>query len=224
MLKKTLLFLVFLFLFFNFSACTLTEPGMEKNLPSASNDEKVNIDNPDQIQINKEKDSESLETEENNNLIIPKENMTDNNQENQEVAATQATISTNKGDIIIKLEAKKAPNTVKNFVSKATQGFYNNLTFHRVEDWVIQGGDPVGNGTGGGKMPTEINDLPFIAGSVGVARGGDIAWSNDSQFFICSTDCNWLNKQYTNFGQVTEGMDVVKQIEIGDTILSIATE
>lgn len=137
---------------------------------------------------------------------------------------TTATIQTSKGTIELELYEDKAPGTVANFVKKAKEGFYKNLTFHRVEDWVIQGGDPLGNGTGGGKMPTELNDVPFVAGSLGVARGGDIKVSNDSQFFICTTDCNWLTGQYTNFGKVTKGMDIVKKIAINDKILGVLTE
>lgn len=133
----------------------------------------------------------------------------------------QVVLKTSKGDITLELYTDKAPNTVKNFLDKAKSGYYVNLTFHRVEDWVIQGGDPDGNGTGGGKMATELNQVPFVAGSLGVARGGDIKVSNDSQFFICTTDCNWLTGQYTNFGKVTSGMDIVKAIKIGDTIKGI---
>src|SRR5258708_18783386 len=131
----------------------------------------------------------------------------------------EAIIQTNKGDIVLELYSQDAPNTVKNFITKAENGFYNNLTFHRVEDWVIQGGDPKGNGTGGGSMPTELNSKPFVIGSLGVARGGDIKVSNDAQFFITKTDASWLNNQYTNFGFVTKGMDVVSKIQIGDKIL-----
>jgi cyclophilin family peptidyl-prolyl cis-trans isomerase len=133
-----------------------------------------------------------------------------------------ASITTSKGVIELELYADKAPGTVANFQKKADSKYYENLTFHRVEDWVIQGGDPLGNGTGGAKMPTELNDVPFVAGSLGVARGGDIKVSNDSQFFICTTDCGWLTGQYTNFGKVTKGMDVVKNIAIGDKILSVS--
>lgn len=135
-----------------------------------------------------------------------------------------AKIITTKGTIVLSLYPKDAPNTVANFVKKAKSGFYNNLTFHRVEDWVIQGGDPKGDGTGGGNIPTELNDKPFLVGSLGVARGGDIKVSNDSQFFIDKKDATWLNKQYTNFGIVTKGMDVVNKIEIGDKILSITIQ
>ncbi len=136
---------------------------------------------------------------------------------------TRAKIETSKGIIELELYPDTAPGTVSNFTSKAASGFYKNLTFHRVEDWVIQGGDPVGNGTGGGKMPTELSDVPFVEGSLGVARGGDIKVSNDAQFFICTQECSWLNGQYTIFGKVTKGMDIVKKIAIGDKILSVTT-
>jgi cyclophilin family peptidyl-prolyl cis-trans isomerase len=132
-----------------------------------------------------------------------------------------AIIKTAKGDIVLSLFPNEAPKTVANFVSKAQSGYYNNLTFHRVEDWVIQGGDPLGNGTGGGTMPTELNEQKFVIGSLGVARGQDIAVSNDSQFFITKTEASWLNRQYTNFGIVTSGLEVVNKIVIGDKILEI---
>lgn len=132
-----------------------------------------------------------------------------------------AIIKTARGDIELALYPDAAPKTVANFVKKANAGFYKNLKFHRVEDWVIQGGDPLGNGTGGGSMPTELNDKPFVAGSLGVARGQDINISNDAQFFITKSDASWLNGQYTNFGIVTKGMDVVQKIQRGDVIQSI---
>lgn len=146
------------------------------------------------------------------------------NSSTSKVESETATIKTSKGDIELTLYPKEAPNTVNNFVQKAKSGFYDNLIFHRVEDWVVQGGDPDGNGTGGGKMPTELDNKPFVTGSLGVARGGDINISNDAQFFITKTDASWLNGQYTNFGIVTKGMDVVTKIEINDKILGIAVE
>lgn len=136
-------------------------------------------------------------------------------------ASYSATIKTTKGDIQVTLFGRDAPNTVKNFITKSDAGFYKNLTFHRVEDWVVQGGDPKGNGTGGGLMQTELNALPFVTGSLGIARGADIRVSNDSQFFFTKTDANWLDKQYTNFGIITSGMDVVNNMQVGDKILSI---
>lgn len=138
--------------------------------------------------------------------------------------ATKAVIKTSKGDIELQLYPDDAPNTVANFVKKSQSNFYNNLTFHRVEDWVIQGGDPLGNGTGGGNMPTELNKKPFVVGSLGVARGQDIKISNDAQFFITKKDSSFLNGQYTNFGIVTKGMDIVNNIAIGDKILGVTTE
>lgn len=134
---------------------------------------------------------------------------------------TSATIKTSKGDIEISFYSKDAPNTVVNFVSKAKSGFYDNLIFHRVENWVLQGGDPLGNGTGGGNMPVEFNNKPFVVGAVGIASRGDNVVQNDSQFFIVKTDAQFLNGKYTNFGIVTKGMDVVNKIEIGDKILGI---
>ncbi len=135
-----------------------------------------------------------------------------------------AVIKTSKGDIKVTLRADAAPYTVINFINKSESNFYDNLTFHRVEDWVVQGGDPKGDGTGGGNMQVEFNTLPFVAGAMGVASRGDGKVQNDSQFFFVKTDATWLNQQYTNFGQVTEGMEVVNQISIGDKILGITVE
>ena len=70
-------------------------------------------------------------------------------------------------------------------------------------------------------MPSELNDLPFSKGSVGVARGGDIKVNNDAQWFVCKTDASWLDKQYTNFGQVTAGQDIVNGIRVGDKIKKV---
>lgn len=130
-------------------------------------------------------------------------------------------VDTNKGSISINLYQVAAPKTIQNYIEKSNAGFYNGLTFHRVEDWVVQGGDPKGTGTGGGKIPTELSSIPFKEGSVGVARGQDINMSNDAQFFICTKDCDWLTGQYTIFGQVTKGLEIAKSIEIGDTITSV---
>jgi len=139
-------------------------------------------------------------------------------------ASYSAIIKTTKGNITVTLRGDAAPRTVKNFIDKADSGFYKNLTWHRVEDWVIQGGDPQGDGSGGGSMQTELNQLPFTAGSLGIARKNDIRVSNDAQFFIAKKDASWLNEQYTNFGQVTDGMDVVQAITVGDKILSITVQ
>ena len=139
-------------------------------------------------------------------------------------ASYSAVIKTDKGDIELTLYGKAAPKTVGNFIDKAKNGFYKNLTFHRVEDWVIQGGDPKGDGTGGGLMQTELNNQPFVAGSLGAARGADVRVANDSQFFITKSEASWLNGQYINFGIVTSGMDVVNKIAIGDKILGVTIQ
>jgi peptidyl-prolyl cis-trans isomerase B (cyclophilin B) len=139
--------------------------------------------------------------------------------------ATKATIELAKGGLItFTLRADKAPQTVERFAGKARSGFYDNLTFHRVEDWVVQGGDPKGTGTGGDRVPSEYNDLSFKLGAAGIARGQDAAFNNDSQFFFVKKDSTFLDKQYTNFGQVTEGKDVVANIKIGDKIKKITVE
>lgn len=136
-------------------------------------------------------------------------------------------IDTAKGTIVCSLAtdaAANVKNTIANFEQKANSGYFDGLKFHRVENWVIQGGDPLGNGTGGGKMPAEYNRLHFGAGALGVARGADKSKNNDSQFFITKTDASWLDGEYTNWGQVAEGMDVVQKIAIGDKINSVRVE
>jgi len=142
---------------------------------------------------------------------------------------TQDTIvglKTKDGQIVIKLYSEEAPNTVANFLKKVNSGSYNGLTFHRVEpDFVVQGGDPLGNGTGGGKIKSEINTIPFKRGSVGLARGPIKEESNDSQFYICLADesCSHLTNEYVNFGEVITGMEFVDKIAVGDKILEISS-
>jgi peptidyl-prolyl cis-trans isomerase B (cyclophilin B) len=140
-------------------------------------------------------------------------------------AASRATVELAKGgSFTFTLRSDKAPLTVARFVGKARSGFYNDLTFHRSEDWVVQGGDPTGSGTGGNLVPSEYNDLPFVAGAVGIARQPDPARMNDSQFFVLKADARHLDKVYANFGLVTAGMDVVRGIRVGDKIKAIRIE
>jgi protein-export membrane protein SecD len=138
-----------------------------------------------------------------------------------------ATISTAKGDIVVQLDANAAPLTVNNFVFLSEQGFYDDLTFHRVEPgFVVQGGDPLGNGTGGPgyTVPAEI-ELLHTEGAIATARRGDEAnpdrASSGSQFYIALEPLPQLDGAYTVFGQVIEGMDVVQSIAIGDEIEEI---
>jgi len=140
--------------------------------------------------------------------------------------STRATVTLEKGGaIVIQLRPDKAPRTVSIFALKAKSGFYDGLTFHRVvPNFVAQGGDPKGDGTGGGQQCTELSDLPFLKGAVGVARGGDINISNDSQFFFCTGECRHLDKMYTNFGQITSGQEIADKIAVGDKIKTITVE
>lgn len=153
----------------------------------------------------------------------PSVNPTDLSSPDQ-IGQIRVQLQTKYGPIVMELFKSQAPNTVDNFLAKVQSKFYNGLTFHRVEPgFVVQGGDPLGNGTGGGNIASEINNLPFKRASLGLARGGDINISNDSQFFICLTDeqCSHLTNQYVNFGSVVSGMEFVDQIKPADQIISI---
>ncbi len=137
-------------------------------------------------------------------------------------------IKTKYGQIVLSLFDQQAPNTVKNFLQKSRSGFYHNLKFHRVVDgFVVQGGDPQGTGQGGGTIASELNQIPFKRGSLGLARLPDSKEvSNDSQFFICLTDvgCSQLKGDYVNFGEVISGLEVLDQIKQGDLILEITQD
>ncbi len=149
---------------------------------------------------------------------------TQNSQPAQSEKNRIATIETSKGIIKFELFEKEAPITTKNFIDLAQSGFYNGLTFHRVEPgFVIQGGDPNGDGTGGsGKtIPLEIApSLTHKKGAVGMARSSDPN-SASSQFYICLVDAKFLDGQYAVFGQVIEGQDVAEKIVVGDKMLKV---
>ena len=136
------------------------------------------------------------------------------------------TIKTAKGDIVLCLDPKLAPNTVNNFVFLARNQFYDGLKFHRVEpNFVIQGGDPKGDGTGGPRY--KFNDEPvaseYTAGAVAMANSGPN--TNGSQFFICTVDdTKKLQKLYNLFGYVQRGMDVVLKIAAGDVMTSVTVQ
>jgi len=139
---------------------------------------------------------------------------------------TVVALNTKNGQIVLKLYADVAPNTVANFLKKTNSGFYNGLSFHRViTGFMAQGGDPLGTGIGGGTQASEINTRPFVRGTIGLARGGDKSFSNDSQFFICFTTegCQHLTGDYVNFGEVVSGLEVLDKIVQGDKIVSITT-
>ena len=138
----------------------------------------------------------------------------------------EATIATDKGDIVIALDPSRAPKTVNNFVFLAREGFYDGLTFHRVvDDFVIQGGDPEGSGRGGPGYRFEDEPVQgeYTAGAVAMANSGPN--TNGSQFFVCTVDDRHkLAKSYNLFGQVVRGMDVVGQIRQGDVMRSVRVE
>jgi cyclophilin family peptidyl-prolyl cis-trans isomerase len=126
----------------------------------------------------------------------------------------QAVIQTNHGPIELELFPDEAPKTVDNFVKLANDGFYDKVIFHRViPDFMIQGGDPTGTGTGGPgySFEDEINDHKVERGALAMANAGPN--TNGSQFFIVTTEsAPWLDGKHTVFGRVTEGMDVVDTI------------
>ena len=132
-----------------------------------------------------------------------------------------ATIKTKHGDIRLKLHDDKAPKTVANFEKLAKDGFYDGLTFHRVmEDFMIQGGCPKGTGTGGSSYPNlkaEFNAEPHVRGVCSMARSQSPDSAN-SQFFIVFDDATFLDKQYTVWGKVIEGMDNVDKIKRGEPV------
>ena len=127
------------------------------------------------------------------------------------------------GEIKIDFYPADAPKTVENFVTLAKKGFYDGLTFHRVEPgFVAQGGDPKGNGTGGPgyQIKAEFNKQKHLRGTVAMARSQSPD-SAGSQFYICFKPAPFLDGQYTVFGLVTSGMDVVDGIKIGDKMKSV---
>jgi cyclophilin family peptidyl-prolyl cis-trans isomerase len=138
------------------------------------------------------------------------------------------TVRTSRGDFVVQLvDAKVAPQTVNNFVYLAQNHFYEGLTFHRVvAGFVVQGGDPLGNGTGGPayKLPDESNPSKWSRGTVGMASSA--AGVSGSQFFITLGDAPFLanNGVYNHFGEVTSGMDVVDKIQVGDTMKTLEVQ
>ena len=125
------------------------------------------------------------------------------------------------GTITLELDGETAPITVENFVTLAKDGFYDGLTFHRIMDgFMIQGGDPEGNGTGGSGTTIKgefakngvVNDISHKAGVISMARNSVSMDSASSQFFICVADSEFLDGQYAAFGHVTEGLEIAQKI------------
>lgn len=140
----------------------------------------------------------------------PQQTQTDNTAKKNSVALFE----TSKGNFRVELFADKAPKTSQNFITLVNKGFYNGLIFHRViDDFMIQGGDPKGNGTGGPgyTIPDEFHpDLKHTAGVISMANAGPN--TGGSQFFITLKPTPWLDNKHAVFGKVIEGMDVVQAI------------
>jgi len=143
-----------------------------------------------------------------------------------EARTARIRIHTAKGDIVFKFFAEDAPLHSAAFIKLTRAGFYDGLNFHRVEPgFVIQGGDPNGDGTGGPgyRLDAEFNENPHHRGVVAMARSSNPN-SAGSQFYITLDEARFLDKQYTVFGEVTEGMDVVDAIRRGDVMEKVTVE
>lgn len=133
-----------------------------------------------------------------------------------------ATLETSKGNIVLALEAQKTPLTVANFVNLIQRGYYDGVKFHRViPNFMVQGGDPDGTGSGGPGYSFEDEFNPSLRhtgpGTLSMANRGPA--TNGSQFFITHVATDWLDGKHTVFGHVTSGQDVVNAIQQGDTII-----
>jgi len=136
-----------------------------------------------------------------------------------------ATIETEKGNIVLELFASDVPVTVNNFVFLTREGFYDGTTFHRViPDFMAQGGDPTGTGTGGPgyKFADEFTEHTHVTGALSMANAGPN--TNGSQFFITYSPQHHLDGKHSVFGQLVDGMDALKAIVNGDTIVGITIE
>lgn len=130
-------------------------------------------------------------------------------------------LETTKGRVVIALRPDLAPGHVERIKTLAGQGFYDNVAFHRViEGFMAQTGCPQGTGTGGSSLPdlaAEFSNEKHVRGTCSMARTANPNSAN-SQFYICFTDAPWLDRQYSVWGQVTEGMEVVDQIKRGEPV------
>ena len=140
---------------------------------------------------------------------------------------THISIKLETGNVKIKLRPDLAPNHVQRIIELASEGFYNGVVFHRViPNFMAQTGDPTGTGTGSSDKPNlnqEFSSESHVRGTASMARSADPNSAN-SQFFICFGDCSWLNNQYTIWGEVEEGMDLVDQIKKGEDESGVVNE
>jgi peptidyl-prolyl cis-trans isomerase B (cyclophilin B) len=202
-------FLVLVISLFALTACTTSYTNQDNN----SNSQSQNMDNSQTPTSSSKLDMYSAQPP-----VLSQE----------EMVGKTATIKTKLGDIKIKFFEKDAPQTVSNFMFLAQEGFYNGLSFHRrVEGFVLQGGDPAGTGSGGPgyNVPAEINKRSHQRGIVATARLADEVnpskASSGSQFYIVLAPATFLDGQYTVFGEVVEGMEIVDKLQMGDLMDSV---
>ncbi len=180
-------------------------------------------DTPDKTEDNTENTEDNIEVNTENTEDDTKVNWcsykTERDISGHEIYTVKLTV-TDYGEITLLLDATTAPITVANFLKLVSEGFYNGLTFHRIiENFMIQGGDPLANGTGGSdeKITGEFssngyaNDISHIRGVISMARSNNYN-SASSQFFICSAHSTHLDGDYAAFGYVIDGLDVVDKI------------
>lgn len=189
--------LIFALLTFALAGCTTTAPE-DTNSSTNTNLTQENEKTIPQVKTNQESEKETMEN------------------------ITQATITTNMGSFTVEFYNEDSPKTVANFVKLAQDGFYDGTKFHRIiKDFMIQGGDPLskddamkarwGTGGPGYQFADEFNSHKLVKGSLAMANSGPN--TNGSQFFIVTADAtSWLDGIHTNFGQVTDGLDVVEKI------------
>jgi peptidyl-prolyl cis-trans isomerase B (cyclophilin B) len=138
------------------------------------------------------------------------------------ITNSQIKFETSKGNFTVELFSD-VPITTKNFLDLVSKGFYEGLTFHRYEpNFVIQGGDPKGDGTGGSDktIPLEITNHKHVKGALGMARSQDPN-SASCQFYVCLADAHFLDNNYAVFGQIIEGMENVMELRIGDKMTKV---
>ncbi|MFA5163123.1 MAG: peptidylprolyl isomerase [Patescibacteria group bacterium] len=211
-MKKILVFSLLFALALSLSACTSQTIDKTEPEPSSPliNDE--NNNSADAL-TNNTNTKQTVETPAAATSSMTKKRFLDGQ---ADLAATysSAAIVTNLGTIKVKFYGDDSPVTVNNFLNLAQKGFYNGVIFHRIiENFMIQGGDPTGTGTGGPgyKFDDEFNSHKLVEGSLAMANAGPN--TNGSQFFIVTAEATpWLDGAHTNFGEVIEGLDVVKKI------------
>lgn len=208
-----------------------TEKTAQKNIQNSVNKENENIKRAmDEVGIDQKSENKQNNSQPNTMAQDQTDNKKDQNSlgDNSDLVKkySLANIKTNFGDIQVKFYSDDSPVTVGNFLKLAKSGFYEKTKFHRViKDFMIQGGDPNskddnweddGSGGPGYKFQDEFNDHKLVAGSLAMANSGPD--TNGSQFFIVTAKSTaWLDGKHTNFGEVVEGMDVVKKIEKVET-------